>query len=81
MLEEQKLLNNVRRGRWVFVSAETFEADVQKVWGAACRAGSRLSEGEKEEEKGKGIKEVRFGFQENLTGMKTKSDLFDSCLV
>jgi hypothetical protein len=36
-LEEQKLLNNPRRGRWVFVSAETFEADVQKVWGALPR--------------------------------------------
>lgn len=33
MLEELKLLINVRRGRWVFTNVETFRAEVQKVWG------------------------------------------------
>jgi hypothetical protein len=37
VLEHQKLLINVRRGRWVFVSANTFETEVQKVWGALPR--------------------------------------------
>ena len=34
VLEEQKLLINVRRGRWVFVNADTFRADTLKVWTA-----------------------------------------------
>ena len=37
VLEEQKLLVNVRRGRWTFVNPQTFAADVQRVWGALPR--------------------------------------------
>lgn len=32
LLEELKLLINVRRGRWVFANAETFRSESQKVW-------------------------------------------------
>ena len=34
VLEEQKLLTKVRRGRWMFTNAETFGVDAQKVWSA-----------------------------------------------
>src|SRR2546425_2911335 len=34
VLEEQKLLINVRRGRWVFVNVVTFQSDAQRVWAA-----------------------------------------------
>ena len=33
LLEQRKLLINVRRGRWVFANAETFGDDAQRVWG------------------------------------------------
>ena len=33
LLEQRKLLINVRRGRWVFINAETFREEAQKVWG------------------------------------------------
>jgi len=32
LLEEQKLLINVRRGRWVFTNAEAFRQEAQNVW-------------------------------------------------
>ena len=38
VLEEQKLVINVRRGRWVFANAETFPADAQRVWSALPRS-------------------------------------------
>ena len=32
VLEEQKLLIGVRRGRWVFINPVTFAADAEQVW-------------------------------------------------
>jgi hypothetical protein len=37
VLEEQQLLNGVRRGRWAFFNKATFATDVQGVWAALPR--------------------------------------------
>lgn len=37
VLEEMKLVINVRRGRWVFANAQDFTADAERYWNAIAR--------------------------------------------